>query len=204
MLPNRLWTFQLCFWSLSPNVSVDFTRFLAWIAKVAHNFNLDLRHESLKNIMFGYISCNDSLTFGQILDFGSVACSWCLGRITNSTVLEDIATNVGGYMFVFSSTMVKIATSLLFICLVSKIDDKTLQFGIFHSPHNVSHLACLQVPLFSHLNRCSSLCVFHWLHLGLWHSVIAMGNVAIKSISSLAKVRLRSLALNTKMHCNNS
>jgi len=73
--------------------------------------------------MFGYISC---LTFGQILGFGLVACSWCLGHITNSIVLEDTATNVGGYMFVFSSTMVKIATSLLFIHLESKIDEQNI------------------------------------------------------------------------------
>jgi hypothetical protein len=58
-----------------------------------------------------------------MLGSGLVAGSWCLGHITNSIVPEDTVVNVGGYMFVFSSTMVKIATSLLFVCLLLKIDE---------------------------------------------------------------------------------
>ncbi len=123
MLLNILWTFQLCLLVISPNVGVDFTRFLAWVAKLACDFKLDLWHESLKNIMFGYIFCNGGLTFGQILGSNLVACSWCLGHITNSTTPNNTTANVGGYMFVLSSTMVKIATSLLFVCLGSKIDE---------------------------------------------------------------------------------
>ncbi len=121
--PTNYKHFSCACWSLSLNVGVDFTRFLAWVAKVAHDFKLDLQHESLKNIVFGYISCNNGLTFKQILGFGLVACSWCLGHITNSIAPEDTATNVGGYMFVYSSTMVEIATCLLFVCLVPKIDE---------------------------------------------------------------------------------
>jgi hypothetical protein len=71
--------FNLACWSPSPNVGVDFTRFLAWVAKVACEFKLDLQHESLKNIMFGYICkwrpniwTNIGLQFGcLLLVFGS-------------------------------------------------------------------------------------------------------------------------------------
>jgi hypothetical protein len=73
--------------------------------------------------VFGYISCNDGLAFGQILGSSLVACSWCLGHITNSIAPEDIVANVGGYMFVFSSTMVEIVTFLSFVHLVLKIDE---------------------------------------------------------------------------------
>jgi len=104
------------YWSLSWNVG--FTRFLAWVAKVTCDFKLDLRHESLKNIVFVYISYNDGLAFEQILGSSLVSCSWCLGHITNSTAPKHIVANVGGYICLFSSTMVKIATSLLFIYLV--------------------------------------------------------------------------------------
>lgn len=114
--------FNCACWSPSPNVGVDFTRFLAWVTKVACDFKLNLQHEYLKNIVFGYI-CNDGLTFEQILGSNLVACSQCLGHIINSIMPKDTIANVGGYMFVLSSTMVEIAKSLLFVCLVSKIDE---------------------------------------------------------------------------------
>jgi len=130
--------FNCACWSPSPNAGVDFTRFLAWVAKVACNFKLDLRHESLKNIVFGYI-CNDGLAFEQILGSGLVDCSWCLGHIINSTAPKDTTTNVGGYMFVFSSRMVEIATSLLFVCLVLKIDEQSIT--IWHTSFTPQHIA---------------------------------------------------------------
>jgi hypothetical protein len=73
--------------------------------------------------VFGYISYNCGLAFEQILGSSLVGCSWCLGHITNSTAPKHTVANVEGYIFVFSSTMVKIATSLLFVYLVPKIDE---------------------------------------------------------------------------------
>jgi hypothetical protein len=90
--------FSGAYWSLSWNVG--FTRFLAWVAKVTCDFKLDLRHESLKNIVFGYISYNNGLTFEQILSSSLVGCSWCLGHITNSIAPKHTVANVGGCMFI--------------------------------------------------------------------------------------------------------